>query len=558
VKRSTIIVALSMVSLLMTVLIGSVRAQTGLGTVATLSGRVSGVFENGVTYYRGVPYARPPVGNLRWAAPEDPPPWTGVRISDKYAPMCPQLLSTTDLWGPEFYYDWFEKDPPMSEDCLYLNVVTPATSSRDSYPVMVWFHGGASMHGYSWEPEFEPSNLVKKGVIVVSVGYRLGVFGFLATQALSDASPTKTSGNYGLLDQIHSLRWVQKNIAAFGGDPKRVTIAGQSAGAGAVCAVLTSPLAKGLFSRAIQSWRNSYFETRQTLADTQTSGMAYLGQKGYDGMSLQELRALPTSAFMSKDTPRSEVYGKGFGPCTDGHALTETPVEYFSKPNSLNGINLVFGSNSGDRNDSFTVLTREDIRKDARRTYSGLVDKYDFEKLYQGVDDAGASWEYWRLKNLQLATTNWVNAQVLSRLNPGSRIYQEYFDHWPPGRETELRRSFHSSDLWFTFYSLRNIPQQRDWRPVDHEIAEAYSSYWAHFIAAGDPNGGALPYWPNASRETPVFMEIGADRCLVRSSFYGGTKMAARDDFMREFAMVKHGFQRYFDELPPGRADARP
>jgi para-nitrobenzyl esterase len=549
--------AFSTTLLFVTALVGFTEAQAGLGTVTTADGKVSGLFENGVTYYKGVPYAKPPVGPLRWAAPEDPEPWAGVRASDRYAPMAPQLLSTTDLWGPEFYYDWFEKDPPMSEDCLYLNVVTPATSSSDAYPVMVWFHGGGSMHGYSWEPEFEPSNLVKKGVIVVSVGYRLGVFGYLATQPLSDASPTKTSGNYGLLDQIKSLQWVQKNIASFGGDPRRVTIAGQSAGAGAVCAVLTSPLAKGLFARAIQSWRNNYFETRRTLDQAQKSGTAYLKEKGLDSMSVKELRALPTAAFMSKDTPRSEVYGKGFGMCTDGYALTETPVQYFIKPSSLNGISLMFGSNSGDRNDSFTVLTKRDILDDARKTYGDLVDKYAFAELYQGVDDIGASWEYWRLKNLQLATTNWVNAQVLSELNPASKIYQEYFDHWPPGRETELRRSFHSSDLWFTFYSLRDIPQQRDWGPLDRQIADAYSSYWAHFIATGDPNGGALPYWPNVSKTVPVFMHI-ADGFVLRTSFYGGTKMTARDDFMREYAITKGGFHRYFETLPGGRAATQP
>ncbi len=553
--RRTPLIALSMIVLAAGG--NSIRAQAGLGTVTTAHGLVSGVFENGVTFYRGVPYARPPVGERRWAAPEDPEPWSSVRKCDKYAPMAPQILSTTDLWGPEFYYDWFDKQPPTSEDCLYLNVVTPASSSSDRYPVMVWFHGGGSMHGYSWEPEFEPSKLVKKGVVVVSVGYRLGVFGYLATPALSDASPTKTSGNYGLLDQIKSLRWVQHNIAAFGGDPKRVTIAGQSAGAGAVCAMLTSPLAKGSFSRAIQTWRNSYFETRRTLDEAEESGAAYLEDKGYGVLSLKELRALPTAAFMGRGTPKSEVYGRGFGTCTDGHALTATPAEYFSGPNALDGISLMFGSNSGDRNDSFVVLKKDEILEDARRTYGALVDKYEFVRLYRGVDDVGASWEYWRLKNLQLATTNWVNAQVLSHLNPGSRFYQEYFNHPLPGRETELRASFHSSDLWFTFDSLRDIPQQREWRLVDHLVADTYSSYWANFVATGDPNGGALPYWPNASRDVPVFMEIG-EKPVLRSRFYGGTRLAARDDFMREHAIVRYGLQKHFREVPPGDSRTKP
>lgn len=530
---------------------GTASAQGGMGTVAVASGRLSGVFENGVTYYKGVPYAKPPVGNLRWAAPQDPAPWSGVRAADKYAPMAMQILSTDDLWGPEFYYDWFGKDPPMSEDCLYLNVVTPATTAGAHLPVLVFYHGGASMHGYSWEPEFEPSNLVKKGVVVVTVGYRLGVFGYLTTQALSEASPGRVSGNYGLLDQIKALEWVKKNIAAFGGDPDRVTLGGQSAGAGAVAAILQSPLAKGLFRGAILSWRDSFFQKRTTMAEAMPRSEAYLKEKGYGGMSVQQLRALPTSAFMSKTTPKSEVYGKGFGMNIDGYALAEQPVEYFMKRGAFNGINVIFGSNSGDRNDGFRFMTKDQVLAAVKRTYGSLADTYHYETLYRGVDDIGWTWEYFRLQNQQLATTNRVVAQVLQQLNPESRIYHEFFNRWPPGREAELRRSFHSSDLWYTFYSLRDVPQQRDWTPVDHEVADRYSSYWAHFVATGDPNGGTLPFWPRVSTETPVFLEIG-DQFVLRTGFYAGTKQAARDDFMRDYAIGNLGLQKFFGAPKPG------
>jgi hypothetical protein len=165
----------------------------GLGVVATDKGRVSGVFENGVTYFKGIPFAKPPVGELRWAAPVDAEPWEDVKACDTYAPMAMQILSTTDWWGPEFYYDWFNAKPPMSEDCLYLNVVTPATAADANLPVLVWIHGGANMHGYSWEPEFEPSKLAAKGVIVVSVEYRMGVFGYFGI---------KLGGGSSLLDTL--------------------------------------------------------------------------------------------------------------------------------------------------------------------------------------------------------------------------------------------------------------------------------------------------------------------------------------------------------------------
>ncbi|MDO4549287.1 MAG: carboxylesterase family protein, partial [Clostridia bacterium] len=223
----------------------------------TVYGTVSGVAETeDVAIFKGVPYAAPPVGELRWKAPQDPESWEGVLACDEYAPMAMQILSTTDWYGPEFYYEYMDSYPNMSEDCLYLNVATPATSVDDNYPVIVYIHGGANMHGYSYEPEFDPTQLANKGVVVVTIGHRLGLFGYMATPELSEDSDYGSSGNYTLLDLIKGLEWVQENIASFGGDPSRVTIAGQSAGAGSVLNLMVSPMAKGLFHNAFLSTRS--------------------------------------------------------------------------------------------------------------------------------------------------------------------------------------------------------------------------------------------------------------------------------------------------------------
>ncbi len=522
-------------------------AEGGLGVVQTDKGQVSGVYENGVTYYKGIPFAKPPVGELRWAAPVDAEPWEGVKACDTYAPMAMQILSTTDWWGPEFYYPWFDAKPPMSEDCLYLNVVTPAEKGDEGYPVLMWIHGGASMHGYSWEPEFEPSKLAQKGVIVVSVPYRLGVFGWMATEALSKASEGGASGNYGVLDLIQSLKWIQANIAAFGGDPNRVTIAGQSAGAGNVGALLTSPLADGLFQQAIMDSSFGALGTRTAMEALYERCDAYLAEKGYQDMSVEELRALPTSAFMNEETPKTEVYGKGFGSCVDGRVLTKTPKEFFLQEGALKGRNILFGSNSGEGNGEFAVTPQAEVFAAAKETYGELYDKYNFEQLYKGTDDLGAKLESLRLRSEQGATQHLIIGEVLSGLNPDSNLFAYYFSHRTPGREEDVRWAWHSSELWYAFNSMRAIPEQRDWEEIDYKIAEDYSSYWADFIATGNPNGPALPYWPAVSGKNKVLMELG-DTFQPRSNFYAGTKLADRDALMREQIITVNGLEEFVKE----------
>ncbi|MDR0671607.1 MAG: carboxylesterase family protein, partial [Oscillospiraceae bacterium] len=306
----------------------TVKLQSvGLGVVDTANGAVVGVNAYGIgsavsTTYKGIPYAAPPVGANRWKPPQPVTSWSELRICNEYQAMSPQVLSTADHWGPEFYYDFNFNEANMSEDCLYLNVTTAATDASvasDKRAVFVWFHGGASMHGYSYEPEFSPEELAKKDIVVVTVGYRLGVFGFFVSDDLA-AEQGGTSGNYGFLDQIAALKWVRENIAKFGGDPSNVTIGGQSAGAGFVTQHLVSDQSKGLFKRAIIESSLNAFGTAASYESKITSANSWLAEKGFDSLTLAQLRALPTSAFFTYGVDRADgapnkvgYYSKGFG-----------------------------------------------------------------------------------------------------------------------------------------------------------------------------------------------------------------------------------------------------
>ncbi|MDR3168139.1 MAG: carboxylesterase family protein [Treponema sp.] len=516
--------------------------------VKTAYGPVLGIRENGVIYFKGIPFAKPPLGSLRWQAPEDPGSWTDPRVCDTYAPMAPQILDQDYWWAREFYYDYIDKPAPINEDCLYLNITIPQSVSQAKLPVLLWFHGGAFLNGYTYEPEFEPSKLAAKGVVVVSAAYRLGPFGYLATPELSAASPTGTSGNYGLLDQIKSIKWVKENIAAFGGDPDNITIGGQSAGAAAVTQILTSPLAKGLFRRALLNSGFGAFETLRTRDQIYESSKKYLTKKNLQNLSAEELRALPAEMFFNPDIPRSEITGAGFGLYLDGYVLQENPVDYFLKEGALQGIDLLFGSNSGEANAGFALSSGGAVNTAAKETYGDLYHKYHFEKLYQGFDDFGATLESLRLRSELQGTRHLIIAEVLSRLNPTSRFYPYYFSHWTPYRESEIRWAWHSAELWYCFNSLRPIPEQRDWQSADYRIAEDFSSYWAHFMREGNPNGPNLPYWPGVTPYSGAFMDLG-DNFRLRTNFYGGTKLAARDGFMREYIITRYNLGRFYSEV---------
>ncbi len=520
--------------------------------IETKSGLVTGVSseDTAVTIFKGIPFAAPPTGANRWKAPQPAAGWEGVRACDTYAPMAMQILSTADNWGPEFYYDYLDSYPVMSEDCLYLNVATAATDASvaaDKRPVYVWFHGGASYHGYSYEPEFNPEAFAKKGITVVSVGYRLGLFGYYADSRLDAEAAYGTSGNYGLLDQIAALKWVKENIAAFGGDPDNVTIGGQSAGAGATRLLLTSPLAKGLFNRAIMESSFSVYSNVSTLNTIKTRSSNYMKAKGLEGKTLDELRAVPASYFVNETTTKDEYY-VSLGQNLDGYALTKQPVDYFLTPGALDGIDLIYGSNDGEQSPwrGTSPESIEAIRDSLKRTYGNLYDKYAVESMYPMHDLRAAVSASTELNAEQGLMRHRVIGEILSVLGKNPYVY--YFDHWPsnstqPGHDAYIDKAWHSSELWYVFNSMRDIPQHRAWTAEDKELAETVNSMWANFIKTGNPNGPGLPEWPAMTNENKTFLEIGKGlNCDIKakSSLFTGY-WENRDNMLREYILDSLG-----------------
>ena len=479
--------------------------------------------------------------------------------------MCPQVLSTADHWGPEFYYDFLEEDddPEMSEDCLYLNVTTAstdATVATDKRPVYVWFHGGASMHGYSYEPEFSPEELAKKGVVVVSVAYRLGVFGYFVSDELA-AEQGGTSGNYGFLDQIAALEWVQENIAAFGGDPENVTIGGQSAGASAVTNHLASEDSRGagLFKRAIIESSLNAFSEGSSYKSKITSAGIYLDSKGFGDYDLADLRALTTGAFFEYGADREEgapnkigYYSQGFGICVGGHGLDKSPRAAFLTKGLFDGIDILFGSNDGESNanynDGLTPLAN--FYPTNKTRYGDLYDKYSFEAMFPTNNSEIEA----RKQDLQRSSeSTLMTAKLFAEISynkklHNNKMYEYYFSFWTPGRGQEYKWAWHSSELWYVFNSMRYIPEQRDWTNEDRYIGETLSSYWANFITSGNPNGESLPNWPevNASNK---FIKIGAERdTIIAAKTYlnENSNFIRRDMLLKEYAINSNDLQSYF------------
>src|SRR5215213_1681641 len=285
--------------------------------VRIASGMLAGVagVDDSVTVFKGIPFAAPPVGQLRWQPPQPPLAWAGMRAADTFGPICPQLGPPA---GSFYQQEFYLHEEPQSEDCLYLNVWTAAQNETERRPVMVWFHGGALVEGSGSLPSFHGETLARKGVVLVTVNYRLGVFGYFAHPALSAESDRHVSGNYGLLDQIAALRWVRHNIAAFGGDPGNVTIFGQSAGAMSVFALLVSPLAAGLFERAIgQSGSPFSFRELRTLQQAEQAGVERAA--GWGAATLADLRTLSAETLLGARDPAAFATRPGL--TIDGWAL---------------------------------------------------------------------------------------------------------------------------------------------------------------------------------------------------------------------------------------------
>jgi len=468
--------------------------------VRTQQGLVSGVRGEGVTAFKGIPFAAPPVGELRWRRPVAPAAWQGVRRADHFSASCMQTIRGEALpWTREFL-----PQEPASEDCLYLNVWTGSAGPAGpaNRPVLVWIHGGGFVEGSGAPTVYSGEALAKHGVVVVSINYRLGVFGLMAHPELTEESPRHTSGDYGLLDTVAALRWVKANIAAFGGDPAQVTIAGQSAGAQIAVYLTASPLAKGLFRGAI--FESGAYLTppgTYTLQEAEEKGVAFAGAAG--ATSLKELRAMDAGALV-KLYARAGVH---FRADVDGVFLTETPAAGFAA-GRYNDVPTIDGqvADEGSASARYGKTTVADYAAMAQKTYGAMSAEY--LRLYPGKTDAEAGTSLKEsARDQDLVSMNLWGEKRAQTAHSASFTY--LFDRAIPWPEHPEFQAFHSGEIPYVLGNLAAL--NRPYQPVDRTLERVASGYWVNFIRTGDPNGPGLPVWPAVRVGEHRTMELGAN-----------------------------------------------
>jgi para-nitrobenzyl esterase len=446
------------------------------------SGSVSGIAgsDTEVRVFRGIPYAAPPVGKLRWRAPQPAEHWNGVRNADQFGAICMQSA----FRGP----NPAAIQPKMSEDCLFLNVWTAANSASERRPVMVWIHPGGYQTGSGAAPGYDGEALARKGVVLVTINYRLGVFGFFSHPELTRESENHASGNYGLMDQVAALQWVQKNIAGFGGDPKRVTVFGDSAGSSSISNFMGSPRAKGLFQRAVGesgAWMGISLAPARTLTEAEQAGVKMA--EALHAQSLEDLRAISAEDLLKG--------ARGSGPVIDGWFLPEDVRRVFAE-GKQNDVPLLSGSNKDEGTFFLQPTTAEKFIERSRARFGDQADA--FLKLYPaGSDDeANASQLAAFRDELAFVMRVWARAQTKTG---HSKAFLYYFTHEPPPPVGSTSRgglgsgATHGAEAQYIF---QNLLGSRAWTDLDHQVSDALSSYWVNFAANGDPNGKGLAKWP--------------------------------------------------------------
>ena len=484
--------------------------SAGMTEIVTLGqGQVQGVLssDGAVEVYTGIPYAAPPVGELRWREPQDAPAWEGVRVCDHFAPMSMQPVnlpiydSLAQIIG---YHDYkiSLKDnfvAPVSEDALYVNLWKPA-GGQSGLPVYVYIHGGSLQTGQPWYGDYRGENLARKGVIVVNMGYRLGVFGYLADEELRAESPHGTTGNYGLLDQIKALEWVRDNIASFGGDPNNVTLAGESAGAASVSALCTSPLAKGLFERVIlESSTVASIEPPHSfrlMDEALESGKALKAR--FAVSSVAQLRALDAKRLVGEADTQHHM-------TVDGYALAETPWESYRK-GVHNEQAILHGYNSRESGPFilFSQASLKDYEQRVRRFFGEWAD--EVLALYPAAtdDEARANWA-----KIYGAIFFDYSHYCLNRLaaENGIPVWEYYFS-----RENGRLGPWHSGEM---IYCYGNIPADSGlFDARDRELSGQILQYFADFAVSGDPNGEGLPAWER-NESSSRLMEFGDETKMI-------------------------------------------
>ena len=469
----------------------SVLAEVPAPAANIDTGRLSGVHNAGLNAFKGIPYAAPPVGPLRWKPPQPAAAWKEVRKADRFGPRCMQRPIFSDMV--------FRSDG-MSEDCLYLNVWAPADARAKKLPVLVYFYGGGFIGGDGSEPRYDGAALARRGIVTVTVNYRLDVFGFLASPDLAAESPQHAAGNYGLLDQHAALAWVRRNIAAFGGDPEQVTIGGESAGSMSVSAQMASPLSKGLVHRAIGESGAMLGNLNPTpLEQAKREGEAFERRVG--AHSLEQLRAMSAQSLLDaagqKDVPE-------FRPDVDGYFFPRPPKDIYEAGEQAH-VPLLLGANSQEG--SYASLF-DKAQAATPANYLAAVEKLfgdhaaEALKLYPGNTDAEVKSSGTALAGdrfIAFSTWEWMR---LHRQTGKAPVYFYYFAQPRPAKRDGSAGpdagAVHSGEIE---YALGNLPGNAvyAWTPADQRVSDVMQGYWAQFIKTGNPNGPGLPSWPAAA-----------------------------------------------------------
>ena len=487
------------------------------GTVAppvatTANGLLHGVHQSGVDQFLGIPYAKPPVGDLRWSAPQPMEGWDGVYRADGFGPRCMQQ---------PIFEDMIFRSDGMSEDCLYLNVWTPANRSEALLPVLVYFYGGGLFTGDGSEYRYDGESMAREGIVALTVNYRLNIFGFFAHPELTAEASYNASGNYGFLDQTAALRWVQANIAAFGGDPNRVTIAGESAGSVSVSAQMASPLSKDLIAGAIGS-SGSLLGTLRAgpLVEQEAKGMAFAEQVG--AKNLAALRAMAAEQILDASAALSRTH---FSAAIDGHFFPKTPDEIYEAGEQAN-VPLLLGWNSQEmnygavmQNKELTIENFESVVMDlygdqGAPVFEAYKPGSDAEVMAAATDLAGdrfTGFSTWKWGKLHLKTSNQtVFRYMYARPRPLMRSAEP--DAVPAAG------AVHSAEIE---YAMGNLPTNRvyDWKPDDFRVSRIFQRYYANFVKTGNPNGAGVPYWPAlVDSPDPEIMIIDAHTRIEKST----------------------------------------
>ncbi len=481
-------------------------AQTAPAPVAVEGGTIQGrLSADGMTViHAGIPFAAPPVGDLRWRVPQPVRPWTGTRATTSFAAGCMQARATTARlpWTMEYLH---QND--ISEDCLYLNVWAPARPGSGPAPVIVFLHGGGNVEGSGGVPVYDGESMARRGIVFVTVNYRLGVFGLLAHPGLSEEAGA--SGNYAFHDQIAALRWVKANIAALGGDPANVTVMGQSAGAGAIFVLNASPLARGLYARAILDSAPGTTITNTGIrpalavgmprAEAEQRGLTWARQAGYE--TLAALRAAPAEALRTSfPQPPSTVAA-----VIDG-ALLPDRIATVVAAGRHNDVPILAGTNRDERGSEadYGTWTRAQLEEYATRFYP--FNRTAFLSLYPAADDAAAR----DAQRAVLRDERRFALAWLSQLRAGAGqapSYLYFFDRVTPWPDQPRFGAFHSSELPYALGNQHVL--DRPWTALDRSLSATMQGYYVNFARSGDPNGPGLPAWKAFSAASPQMMWLG-------------------------------------------------